>query len=134
MKIRATLCALLMAGSLASCVSKGPSPSIPFQNYDVTLSLTGPLALAPTSFGVIKVPSGSTGLASLGLIYASSYLKAKEFKKCVFTPAVEISEGGVITASSTASCTLNGVPVVEVVALSLTPVASTETATLTVAK
>lgn len=127
MKIRATLCAaLIAAGSMVACVSKGPSPSVPMQNYDVTVSLAGPIALAPTSLGVIKVPQGATGLASLGLVFASLYLKEQTKGNCTFTPAVETTVAGVVTASATGTCNLNGVPITETVALTVSPVAATE--------
>lgn len=125
--------ALALVVFTTACTSKGPSPSIPMESYNVSLSLSGVLMVPNQSLGTISVPQGSVGLADLAVSLAALYFQnSLNYKTCKFSPATQSTNGGVVSVSVSATCVEKGIPITEGIAVTLAPVVEPVTITPTV--
>lgn len=112
-----TLLSVILALTLSGCTGLN---LFQVEAYDATLCGTGAVTIPCRSLGTVKVPAGAFVTTVLAL--AGPFLtRQANLKGCQFTAYPSSLEGQVITVTATATCKLNGVPVDELITLTLAP-------------
>lgn len=116
----AALAVLVVAVSLSSGCSLLKSDNQ--STYVVTLAATGTVPVPLQELGHFSVPAEAANLTQLGIGLAAGLVsKQLHWKDCSFDAALSSPGGGVVQVAVAATCTLQGIPVAESVAVTFTP-------------
>lgn len=107
----------------AGCSTLKPIIGFETERYDAVLCGTGAVTIPCKALGALDVPKGGDALVTLMVVAAGPYLAQQAaLKGCLFTTYPEVVDR-TVTVSASATCKLRGVPVRELVTLTLTPTA-----------